>query len=371
MLKFVTASLAPAVPAAPVVADMLELLVGNLTALRASAGSLLQQNKEYQQQVGAGQQDVGAGCWRGAEQAVGQQAWGRRGGTERSDAGSMGCQAVRCRSAAAAPANHCPCHTAALAPPVPLWWPCRTAVVPQPRRGGQVCEGQGGAGAGEQRQGGATNWWPAAAATGAAALGAPRLLPAPPRCVSRHVSASPLSLACQAPAIHFTTHALLLPEQVAALLNSKKAKLRELTAQLKEAQARRCTAGGHELHCNMPGACLRGARPGEAAAPCAAGVSGGCCQPAFVQCWPMAHAACSFLDAMQAEVQRLQAGGAGPMEEDADHEGDGGSQGQGAGGSQPRGAARKAAYVVDDESESEEEEDSDEDAYGRDPNIQY
>ena len=42
---FITASLAAAVPAAPVIASMLELLVGNLTALQATSLDLVQQNK--------------------------------------------------------------------------------------------------------------------------------------------------------------------------------------------------------------------------------------------------------------------------------------------------------------------------------------
>lgn len=50
---FITASLAAAVPAAPVIASMLELLVGNLTALQATSLDLVQQNKAFEQQVGA------------------------------------------------------------------------------------------------------------------------------------------------------------------------------------------------------------------------------------------------------------------------------------------------------------------------------
>ena len=59
----VIASLAPAVPAAPVLASMLELLVDNLAAVKATALTAMQHMREFEKQVGGrvGEQCVG-GC---------------------------------------------------------------------------------------------------------------------------------------------------------------------------------------------------------------------------------------------------------------------------------------------------------------------
>jgi hypothetical protein len=60
--------MAAAVPAAPVVLSMLELLVGNMAALKATCSDLLQQSQAFERQVGpagrqAGRQAGKAACW--------------------------------------------------------------------------------------------------------------------------------------------------------------------------------------------------------------------------------------------------------------------------------------------------------------------